>query len=223
MFICFTNIMRASRYFALVLLFAAVFTGCGGDEDKPEDLTESVEASSDIEEYLSETKYTKSSFAAVVERDGIHKGYEGSKWTPNDRQLADQLYQAMESETEVVFTGKWGSGETTGSFYQNGFWGIVWQYSFNNPNCAEVGGSASIPHFVEVSVESPTIHDLNFDSYKARLKELRLDGKEVILVGKIKSVTASGGESACKNGWLRIELDRKGGKVFDVQAKQRVL
>lgn len=224
---------------SVTLLFAVIvtvffFTGCGGSEssgDSNQELEAPIDAGSEIEGLLQGQKYTRDKFASLIEADGVHESYkkdafynEGAPlWKTDATNMDEDLYAAMESETEVVFVGTWGAGEAGGSFYPNGHSGILWQFMFYNPNCADVGGPSKIPHFVEVDISNPHISGFKqSDDWYKRYFALKLDGKQVILTGKIKSVIASGGESACKNGWLRVHLDGEGAKIFDVQSKQRV-
>ena len=198
-----------------------LLNSCGSKSDGEsgsEEITEPIDATEEIGTIINDKNYSKSTFSQIIEQDGIHENYD-SKWKPDNSKLDDELYDALASEKEVVFTGNW--GDISSSFYPNGYDGFVWEYKYFNPNC---WSDNNVPHFIEVSLSKPDKYLLKSDEWYAKVDKFAkaIANKKTAIVGKISELSVSGAESACKNGWLRVSIDGKTAKVYNLETKQRV-
>jgi len=209
---------------ALMLLgsFSVTFlNSCGSKSDGEsgsEEITEPIDAADEIENFMKNKNYSKATFSQIIEQDGIHENYD-KKWKPENSNLDEELYGALTNEKEVVFIGNW--GEISSSFYPNGFDGFAWEYKFFNPNC---WSDNNVPHFIEVDLSTPDKYLLKTEEWYDKVSKFSksIANKKTAVVGKIVEISVAGAESACKNGWLRVHIDGKTAKVYNLETKQRV-
>jgi hypothetical protein len=202
-------------------LSVAFLNSCGSKsegESASEEITEPIDASEEIGTLLNNKNYTKSTFSQLIEQDGIHENYD-SKWKPDNSNIDEELYDALANEKEVVFTGNW--GDISSSFYPNGFDGFVWEYKYFNQNC---WSDNNVPHFIEVDLSTPDKYLLKTEEWYNKVSKFSksIANKKTAIVGKIVEISVAGAESACKNGWLRVHIDGKTAKVYNLETKQRV-